>query len=200
MKKILLLFLLFSVESHVYSQVKILDTLSSAPIVGVNIYSDQGLLLGTSAINGKIDSLKEILATQVYIQHIAYENKELDFQRLKKSDTIYLRPRTIQLEEISVQNRNQYDYVVLKGYFRTHDLFNNKSRYFYDGIIEYYIPLNNKKKKVQHKLLSYRLFANQQSVDAYKELFGKTFTDPPKLFTVKNQPLTEKIKKKREKL
>lgn len=195
MNKIKLLLILLSIATTVYGQVKIIDSLTLEPIVGANIYSEKGIMLGLSDRNGLVDSIKQIPSQHMLITHIAYANKELSFQQFNQSERIYLTPSKIQLAEIPIQNSSKYDYVVIKGYFRTYKVFNNKSRYFYDGIIAYYIPLKNKKKKVQHKLLEYRVFVNPETVNEFTAMMGKAFNEPPILFTVGKGSQLDKLSK-----
>jgi len=188
MNKIVLIISILFLATSLKGQVSLLDSVTNEPIVGANVYSSDGLLLGVSDINGIMG--KSILNTpspdKILIQHVSYNNKEISFQTWNQSRTILLTPRTIQLDSVVVKTKNNYDYVVLKGYFRTYDLSNNKPKYFYDGIIEFYIPLKNGK-KVYHKLLAYRLFANQEALNEFVQLFGKKFLDSPKIFPLKQE-------------
>ena len=81
-------------------------------------------------------------------------------------------------------DKSKYDYLVLKGYFRKQDLWNNKTRYFYDGLLTYYIPLH-KKGKLRRELHAYRLFANKESMDEFSEMMG-WLTDPPSLIGLRD--------------
>lgn len=196
MNKIVLIISILFLATSLKGQISLLDSVTNEPIVGANVYSSDGLLLGLSDINGAIDNniLKSTSPAKILIQHISYKNKEVPIQTWNQSSTIFLTPRTIQLDSVVVQTKNNYDYVVLKGYFRTYDLFNNKPRYFYDGIIEYYIPLGNEG-KVYHKLLEYRHFENKESVDEFTYFFGKTFSEPPSIFTLKQKSYVNYIPK-----
>lgn len=49
---------------------------------------------------------------------------------------IYLEARSIILDEVVVTpQKNSYDYVGLKGFFRSYVLFNNEPKYNVDGIV-----------------------------------------------------------------
>ena len=187
MSKITLIISIFFLTTSIKGQVMLIDSITNEPIVGANMYSKNGLSLGLSDIYGVIKT-NTILnnSDKILIQHISYDNKEISAQILNKSNKILLNPRQISLDSIVVQNPKNYDYVVLKGYFRTYDLFNNKPRYFYDGIIEYYIPIRSKG-KVYHKLLAYRLFENKEAVKEYIQIFGKALSDPPKTLTLASE-------------
>lgn len=193
MNKIILIISILFLATSIKGQVLLIDSITNEPIVGANIYSNNVLSLGVSDINGIIN-INNSNSDKILIQHISYENKEISIQILNKSKTIILTPRNIQLDSIVIQSPKNYDYVVLKGYFRTYDIFNNNPRYFYDGIIEYYIPIRNEG-KVYHKLLEYRFFQNKESVSEYIQVFGKTFSDPPKIFSLQAKSYINQIPK-----
>ncbi len=193
MNKIILIISILFLATTTKGQVLLVDSITNEPIVGASIYSNNGLSLGVSDINGII-AINNYNSDKILIQHISYENKEISTKILNKSITILLNPRHIQLDSIVIQNPNMYDYVVLKGYFRTYDFFNNNPRYFYDGIIEYYIPIKNQG-KVYHKLLEYRYFQNKESVNDYIRIFGKKFSDPPTIFAINSNLSINQIPK-----
>lgn len=195
MKKIILFISILFLTISTKGQVILIDSITNEPIVGANIYSKEGLSLCVSDIYGVID-INTIInnSDKILIQHISYDNKEISTQTLNNSKTIVLSPRKILLDSIVLRGVNNYDYVVLKGYFRTYDYFNKKPRYFFDGLIEYYIPLKNGG-KVYHKILEYRLFENKESVNEYLEIFGKGFSDPPKIFTLGSKSYINQIPK-----
>ena len=195
MSKIILIISILFLTTSIKGQVMFIDSITNEPIVGATIYSNNGLSLGVSDIYGKIDTNTIINnSNKILIQHISYENKEISAQILNKSKTIVLSPRNVQLDSIVVQNPNKYDYVVLKGYFRTYNIFNNKPRYFYDGIIEYYIPIR-KEGKVYHKLLEYRYFENKESINEFVHFFGKFFSEPPTIFSLRSKSTVNQIPK-----
>lgn len=164
--------------------------------MGATLYSDKGVFITMSDEKGDlyIDSLKKVDISQVTIQHVAYENKTLSYEAFRKSNSIALNLRNIEIKEVVVSNRNQSDYVVLKGYFRVHDLLNDRSRYFYDGIITYYIPLK-KKDKVHFQLLQYRLFASEESIKEFVKIFGKIFYEPPRVTRVGQESVVKDLPK-----
>lgn len=195
MNKIILFISILFLTISTKGQVILIDSITNEPIVGANIYSNNGLSLCVSDIHGVID-INTIInkSDKILIQHISYNNKEISSQTVNNSKTILLSPRNILLDSIVLRGVNNYDYVVLKGYFRTYDYFNKKPRYFYDGIIEYYIPIKNGG-KVYHKILEYRLFENKESVSEYLEIMGKGFSDPPKIFTLGSKSYINQIPK-----
>lgn len=185
MKAIIFTITLLCYSYEVFAQINLADSVTNEPVVGATVYSDKGLFIAMSDEKGKIDidSLKKVDISQVTIQHVAYENMILSYEAFTMSNRIALTPRNIEIKEVVVSDRSQADYVVLKGYFRTHDLLNDKSRYFYDGLIAYYIPLK-KKGKVRFQLLDYRLFANEESVNEFVRIFGKIFSEPPRIVRI----------------
>ncbi|SEF90475.1 peptidase associated/transthyretin-like domain-containing protein [Sphingobacterium lactis] len=193
MNKIILIISILFLTTSIKGQVLLVDSITNEPIVGATIYSNDGLSLDVSDINGIID-ISKYNTDRILIQHVSYESKEISTKMLSKSKTIIVSPRNIQLESILVQDPNKYDYVVLKGYFRTYFIFNNKPNYFYDGIIEYYIPIKNQR-KVYHKLLEYRYFQNNESVNDYVHIFGISLSFPPKIFPLESKSSINQIPK-----
>ena len=170
---------------QLHAQVRLLDSLSEKPIAGANIFSKDGALVGLSGNDGHIESktIDTSSAGPLTIQHVSYENKKIPQHAIGVDTVIYLVPRNVEIGEVQVLDKSKYDYLVIKGYFRKQDFWNNKTRYFYDGILTYYLPLN-KKGKLYRKLEHYRLFANQQSVDEFSKMMG-WLTEPPNLTGLK---------------
>lgn len=196
MKAIIFAVILLCFSYEVFAQINLADSVTNEPVVGATVYSDKGLFVGMSDEKGRIDidSLKKVDISLVTIQHVAYENKTLSYDKFSKLSSVLLTPRNIEIKEVVVNNRSQSDYVVLKGYFREHDLLNDRSRYFYDGIIAYYIPLK-KKDKVRFQLLQYRLFASEESIKEFVKIFGKIFYEPPRLTKVEKESVVKDLPK-----
>ena len=129
----------------VCAQLKLVDSLSQEPVVAANIFSADGVLLAVSNAAGLVhaDDLRKGSKDSVTVQHVAYQNKVLSDSLFRSSAAVYLTPRRVEIGEVKVLDKSKYDYLVLKGYFRKQDLRNNKTRYFYDGILTYYIGCIN---------------------------------------------------------
>lgn len=197
MKRSTITCILLLIISALHAQVRLIDSLTAENVVGANIYTNKGLLIATSDEQGLIhvDTLKNITSDTLTIQHIGYENKEFHLTRAKESRTISLNPRKIEIAAIEITNENQLDYVVLKTYFRRYDIFNNKSKYFIDGIIEHYIPVKDKREKSFRKIIGYRIFVNEETVKEQKDALGKFFTDPPAVAHLDQSPISENLPK-----
>lgn len=197
MKQLLLLALFNTVTIFLSAQIRLIDSATLEPIAAVNIYSDGGALLGTTNMSGYfyIDSLKREKTSTLFFQHIAYRNLMMPFVALEAVKTIKLSARAIRIEEVTVRSINDYDYVVLKGYFRNVDLFNNKTRYFVDGIISYYVPLMDKKEKTKFILQEYRIFENKELSREFENNIGKFYNDPPKLMRLNSTSIADHLPK-----
>ncbi|MCY4781216.1 hypothetical protein ORI89_16255 [Sphingobacterium sp. UT-1RO-CII-1] len=196
MRAIIFSIILLCYSYEVFAQINLADSVTNEPVVGATVYSDKGLFIGMSDEKGKIDidSLKKVDISQVTIQHVAYENMTLSYEAFTMSNRIVLTQRNIEIKEIVVTDRSQDDYVVLKGYFRVHDLMNDKSRYLYDGLIAFYIPLKGKD-RIRFQLLEYRLFANEESLAEANKLFGKLLSERPQLPTFSRESVVRHLPK-----
>lgn len=187
----------FSSIFSVIAQIKIVDSLSNNPISGVNIYTDAGMLIGSSDLNGLVylDSLSDYQSKTITLNHISYLNLEISNAAFMKSSIIQMQARSVALEEIQALDREKYDYVVLKGYFREYETFNNRSRYLYDGIISYYIPINKNKGKTKMELHQYRLFSNKEANKELKDTQGSLMYLKPSVAAIQGRSLLEAVGK-----
>ncbi|KGE15597.1 hypothetical protein [Sphingobacterium deserti] len=190
-----LIFILFAFA--LYGQVRLQDSLTNESIVGANIYSGDGSLLGASDENGAIhlDALKNSKIDSISIQHIGYESRVLHFSIFKASPVIKLRPREIAIADVEVNSNNLTDYVCLRTYFRNYETFNGSSKYFVDGIVEHYLPLTDKEEKIYRRVIGYRVYANKKVVQDFTETFGKLLTDPPSLERLDKYPQSKDLPK-----
>ncbi|MDM1047616.1 hypothetical protein [Sphingobacterium hotanense] len=174
MRIAVLLFILLSCLNTLQAQIQVVDSLSNTRIAGANVYTDSGLLIGSSDLNGEIhlDSLQAANASTITLNHISYQNLDLPYADFLKAKVIRMQARSVALEEVTVMDSEKYDYVVLKGYFRNYETFNNRSRYLYDGIVSYYIPINKNKGKSKMELHQYRLFSNAEANQELKDTQG----------------------------
>ena len=177
------------------AQIKIVDSLSKNPISGVNIYTDAGMLIGSSDLNGLVylDSLSDYHSKTISLNHISYLNLEISNAAFIKSSMIQMHARSVALDEVPALDRKQYDYVVLKGYFRNYETFNNRSRYLYDGIISYYIPINKNKGKTKMEMHQYRLFSNKEANQELKDTQGSLMYFKPSIAAIQGKSLLEAV-------
>lgn len=173
MKKVInIALVLFLFYQSSYSQLKIVDGKTGEAVAFAHLMIEGGKLGTASDING-IVSIPEIeekaknSSAAITIQHLGYDNLEISLQELKQLQLIQLNERDIILPEVTVSPANGYDYIVLKGYFRSYQMDNRELKYYTDGIVEYYFP--RKGKKFQIDLIEHRSFRNQELIDQMKK-------------------------------
>jgi len=198
MAKILFLLCVFFSCNVLFAQIRIVDSLSGEPVPLVNIYAEDGTLLGVANAKGEfvIDSLRQNGSAKIILQHISYNNYQELSSELRKEKLIKLIPRSIKIDEVAIGDKSQYDYLVLKGYFRNTTFFNKRTRYFYDGIIEYYIPLKNKNGKVYHRVLDYRIFEDSIATQNFIEVMGNFWQWKPHVMRMKAQSVANDLPSK----
>lgn len=168
--KYLILILLLTYQT-VYAQIRIVDSRNGNPIAFAHVILKDAVIGTTSNVNGEI-VLKDLAKKniddheKITIQHVAYDNLELTYAELKKTNKIQLNERTILLNEVIVGSNQKIDYIVLKGFYRSYQLNNNNLKYYTDGIVAYYIPL--KSNDFSFKLLEYRSFRNPKLLESKK--------------------------------
>lgn len=154
------IFLIFILSSgNLFSQKKVLDSLSNNYIQGVEVYSSKGDLLGLSDKTGKIAPalIREIeqKSTQEFILiHPSYKTKVVALSDLSGTGDIKLIPIVVDLDEVVLEGKQQFKYLRLHTYFRSFQINNNQLHYFMDGIADYYIDLKTNKQQViikQHR-------------------------------------------------
>lgn len=195
MPKILFLLSFFFSCNVLFAQIRIIDSLSGEPVPLVNIYAEDGTLLGVANTAGELvlDSLKQNVNSMIILQHISYNNYQASIASFHNEKLVKLVPRSIKIEEIAIEDKSRYDYLVLKGYFRNTTFFNKRTRYFYDGIIEYYIPLKDKKGKVYHRVLDYRILEDSIATKNFKEVMGNFWSWNPHVMRMKAQSVANDL-------
>lgn len=189
--------ILMMISVLINAQIKVIDSLTQEPISGVNLYADNGSLLGATNIAGEVvlDSLKQEKTANLTFQHVAYSSSMVPFSEVKTMGKIKMVPRSIKIDEVAIGDQSKADYVVLKGYFRNLALLNNKMGYFIDGIIAYYIPLKNKKEKVRFILKEYRIFENKGATQDLADKMGTFFSYNPSLINLKSTSIACQLPK-----
>ncbi|SOD19881.1 hypothetical protein [Pedobacter xixiisoli] len=189
MAKNFILFLLLSClfVLDIFGQIKIIDAIELSPIPSVNVFDEHGKLLGISNADGEIlfEGLNN--GQQLHLQHISYSPQKVLYY---PKTTIRLSNRILPLAEVEITARpKEYDYLVLRGYFRTYQGYNGEPKYFADGIIDYYIP-KNKKDKVSYELVEYRVFGNKKLIKQQK-LSSSFFNEPPRIPSLRKENLIQ---------
>jgi hypothetical protein len=141
------------------AQLYLLDSQNKSVVAFAHIASENGKLICTSDINGVINlsEIKKSKSNILTIQHISYQNLEIQYDSLLNKQFIVLKPRIISLPDFTMTSKNP-SYLVLKGFFRAYQTENGIPKYYMDGLIEYYISKNNK--KVKRRVIEYRSFKN----------------------------------------
>ncbi|WP_143031831.1 hypothetical protein [Flavobacterium gillisiae] len=145
MKNLAVLVSLF-IHLYTYGQkatVTFLDESSKKPIVGLQIFSENGSCIGNTNATGKFDldihllqqgGIKSVLAYNADYFSLEYNLNEVpSFIYLKKNEAI-------QLNDVVVKAHGLNDYYTLKGFFRSWQLVNGKLVKYGDGLVEYHMP------------------------------------------------------------
>lgn len=149
------------------------DSLTGRGIPFANIISSDGKLVGLSNINGNINknkilkSLKE-KSNKLIIQHLSYNNYNISVESFKDADTLKMNKRQNLLPEVTAipENKKVYDYIVITGYYRCYQLEDSITKYYKDGIVEFYIP--KKGKNIKRIVLNSRYFLNKELIEQQK--------------------------------
>ena len=176
--KLILIFLLFfiNINTLVFSQ-EFRDQLNNDKIAALEIYSDKGDLIGITNLDGSfpIELKNKILSLNT--RYLIFVNSFFESKIIQKDDfkenTIFkMTPLVNELKEVKVfKKKDKGNYLVIKSYFRSMQINNERVQYFMDGIVEYYVSL--KTNKIKLKILSNRSFENK-SINQLKE---KGFTN-----------------------
>ena len=177
------------------AQIRFVDAESHLPIPALSIYHANGTLIGLTDKNGSLEFLegtdpKKLLPAEITTQHISYTAKTLLVKSADEAQEYSLTPRATMIQEVVVKAQPR-EVLVLKGYFRSLEIFNRKHKYFIDGIVEYYIPL--KKGKPRYRLTDYRVFQDKAVTADYDEKMGPFF-QIARVPNIHEQPLVERLK------
>lgn len=156
MKKIYCLsFILLS--SLVFSQKKVIDSLSNKTISFAEMYSEKGEIIGITDFNGEVSQeqltkINKLNIKQINFRHNNYQNKNISLKDLFSSNNIVLIPfqmdKINKLDEVIVLSHTKKKYIKLTAYFRNIQFNNNQPQFYMDGIVEYYISTKNGKAKI----------------------------------------------------
>lgn len=142
-----LLFLLC--YTSIFSQnikITILDKLEKKPINEVQIFSENGSLIGNSNAVGVFEFELTSLLQQGIKTIMIYDKDSVaqEFDVTKIPSIIYLEKiKSYELEPVVIIKKKSDEYFTVTGYVRSWKLINNKLVKYGDGIIEYHIPYKN---------------------------------------------------------
>lgn len=164
MKNIIKLLLCIITIYQANAQVSVLDSISKKPVPFVEIYLEDGSLLGTTNQVGEISQELMVKSNlqQIYLHHSNYHNKKC-FVDYNNEKTLLLIPiylsQEVLLPEVTVVS-DKYKFIKLKAYFRSIQFNNKQPQYFMDGIVDYYI--STKTLSVKNFILENRSFKENQ--------------------------------------
>lgn len=122
----------------VCAQIRIVDEQDGKPVAGAYIFSSDNHLLCISDSKGNIEPQSGMIT----ISNVAYESKTIDASTIK-GDAL-LKQKVYALPEVTV---NKTDYIKLTGVFRDICRNNGKTILYREGIMDFYINLENGKTK-----------------------------------------------------
>lgn len=194
--KYLILFplsLLFVAQA--YAQILFVDQETRKPIAAISIFDANGQHIGLTDKEGLFYFKSEELQQQktpfsVTTEHISYESQSVVITDISTNLVIELVPTSIQIDAIAI-NRSTADVTVLTGYYRNLETFDNKTKYFSDGIVSFYIPSQGG--KVRYKLLDYRIYIDDSVTQDFDAKMGPYF-QIARLPKFNNKKLIDQIK------
>ena len=166
MKKYFILILFIIGICRTYSQIPIVDAETNESIPFVEIYTLNGDIIGITNIGGLLD--RELLSLikekdSISFNHLSYKENLLAVEDVLNFREIRLTPEKNLLQEVTLIGKRKKikTFLKLKGYYRNYQTNDNEVKYFTDGIVEYYIPLNNKN-KIWNRRIQERSFVNKK--------------------------------------
>lgn len=165
------------------SEIKFLDELSKEPIIGLQIFSENGSFISNTNAKGLVVFDVEILKQGGVKSIIAY-NTEYVSSEYKVSEIpaiIYLKKNeTIQLDDVTVTATNLSEYFTVKAYFRSWKLKDGALIKYGDGLVNYHVPYaeakDNFNNDVKSYFCTYRTF-NAESVKQKSRVISISFAD-----------------------
>jgi hypothetical protein len=164
--------LIILLHTFLYSQYSIKDAVSLGGVPFVEIYSDEGNLIGITDFDGLLSKEVQHKIQSSNPKHLTfvnsfYESSVVSIDNYNNNTVFKMNPIVNPLKEVVISNRkDKNQFLVLKTYVRSLQINNDRVHYFMDGIVEYYISL--KSNKVKLKFLSNRSFENK-SIRQLKE-------------------------------
>src|SRR5690606_12495164 len=155
--KFLYMGLFFLSSNFISSQIKIIDSETKTKIAFVEMYSENGDILGTTNYNGEIsklqiDKINTSGIKQIYFHHHNYVTKNISKNEFSNSDKINLVSLEIEklniLDEVMLFSKSKKKYIKFTAYFRNVQFNNFQPQYYMDGIVEFYISNKNGKAKI----------------------------------------------------
>ncbi|WDF69475.1 hypothetical protein PQ465_03635 [Sphingobacterium oryzagri] len=189
-----LIFFYLLCTTTAYSQVLFIDQDTKIPIRALNFYDEEGELVGYSDNNGRFATLLVDhplkFPLQVTSQHLSYKDKSIILNNLSDSQVFELVPTSTWIDTVKVDNSIP-EVTVLLGYYRSLETFDSNTKYFSDGIVEFYVP--NYGGTVKYKLLDFRVFCDSSVQKDFDAKMGNYFK-ASRLPDLNGRKLTDRIK------
>ena len=163
--KATLIILSFIFSLQTLAQVTVRDSETKCPIPYAQVFDNEGHLICYTNSEGTLEN-NTIKVSELTIRQMAYEPKTIHWDNLTE-DTIYLVPTTYKIGNVDVVAKKA-DYIRLEGYFRSYQLNDSCMKYYQDGIIEFYIPLN-KKGHIERNILNKRFLQSDSLIKRDKK-------------------------------
>ena len=172
-KFLIIVFILLCINK-INSQQIVQDENTSIPIPFVEIYADNGDLIGLTDGSGFISNElnKKVFLSKsksLTFFHFSYDKKIIFIENFQSSIVFSLNPSLKILNEVVISNNFTNKYLKLKGYFRSSQINEDNIQYFMDGIVEYYIEKGSD--KIKMKIISYRTFENKNIKQLSKRFY-----------------------------
>lgn len=155
--KFLYIGLFFLSFNFISSQIKIIDSETKTKIAFVEMYSENGDILGTTNYDGEIsnvqlNNIRNNGGKQLYFHHNNYQRKNISIKEISNSDIIslvQLKPEKLNvLDEVLLFSKSNKKYIKYTAYFRNIQFNDSQPQYYMDGIVEYYVSNKNGKAKI----------------------------------------------------
>lgn len=133
----------------IYSQnikITFIDKLDRKPINGIQIFSENGSLIGNSNIQGEFELDKSILKESGVKNLMFYDDNYLSVEYNIDEIPQFIsmeKMKSYELEPVVIIKKLSEKYYTIRGYFRSWQLVNNKLVKYGDGLIEYHVPYKN---------------------------------------------------------
>lgn len=154
------------------STITFLDELSKKPIIGLQIFSENGSFIGNTNSLGKFELNIQLLQQGNINKILAYNTDyfSLEYKLKEVPPIIYLnKNEVVQLKEVAITTKKSKEKYVLNGFFRSWQLVNGKLVKYGDGIVNYHVPyaeaVNDFNTGIKSYFIAYRTF----KVDSIKQ-------------------------------
>ena len=162
--------------NNIYSQAEIkfyvVDEVNENPVSYAHILDRNGNVITVSDYYGHFNIGRKVLTSLsnvIYISHISYYEQKFRTDKSSSDEDfiIRLKPSVTTLPGVVItysKNIKDKTFYVLSSYFRGWQIEEGILKYYYDGLVDYIIPVNENK-KYQYFVKQYRVFKNDSLID-----------------------------------